>query len=113
MSVWYACSGCPRPSDGVRISMSRKGEPTENGHVERLMRTIKEEEVALSNYDGYADARSQIGTFLDGVYRHKRVHSALGYLTPIEQLQRLPPTFPPLLPHTSQPRIPARTPRAT
>ena len=70
--------------DGVPISMSRKGEPTENGHVERLMRTIKEEEVALSDYDGYGDAKSQIGTFLDGVYRHKRIHSALGYLTPAE-----------------------------
>ena len=64
--------------------MSRKGEPTENGHVERLMRTIKEEEVRLSDYDTYADARQQIGRFLDEVYRHKRIHSALGYLTPAE-----------------------------
>ena len=82
--VQYADSRYVRLLDGVRISMSRKGEPTENGHVERLMRTIKEEEVALSDYDGYGDARSQIGTFLDEVYRHKRVHSALGYLTPAE-----------------------------
>ena len=82
--VQYADSRYVRLLDGVRISMSRKGEPTENGHVERLMRTIKEEEVALSDYDGYADARCQIGTFLDGVYRHKRIHSALGYLTPAE-----------------------------
>ena len=49
--------------------MSRKGEPTENGHVERLMRTIKEEEVRLSDYETYADARQQIGRFLDNEHR--------------------------------------------
>ena len=82
--VQYADSRYVRLLDGVRISMSRKGEPTENGHVERLMRTIKEEEVGLSDYDDYADARAQIGRFLGDVYRHKRIHSALGYLTPAE-----------------------------
>ena len=70
--------------DGVRLSMSAKGEPIENGYAERLMRTIKEEEVRLSDYDDYADARTQISRFLGDVYRHKRIHSALGYLTPAE-----------------------------
>ena len=82
--VQYADSRYIRLLGEVQISMSRKGEPTENGHVERLMRTIKEEEVRLSDYDTYADARQQIGRFLDEVYRHKRIHSALGYLTPAE-----------------------------
>ena len=82
--VQYADSRYIRLLGEVQISMSRKGEPTENGHVERLMRTIKEEEVRLSDYDTYADARQQIGRFLDEVYQHKRIHSALGYLTPAE-----------------------------
>ena len=80
----YADARYRRLLHGVRLSMSRKGEPTENGYVERLMRTIKEEEIRLSDYDDYADARRQIGRFLDEIYRRKRIHSALGYLTPAE-----------------------------
>lgn len=68
----------------VQISMAEVGEPTQNGYAERLMRTIKEEEVDLSEYHDYAEARSLIGRFLDDVYMHKRIHSSLGYLTPVE-----------------------------
>ncbi len=69
---------------GVRVSMSRRGAAWQNGYAERLMRTIKEEEVYLSEYRDYADAQQQLGRFLDDVYMHKRIHSALGYLTPVE-----------------------------
>ncbi len=48
------------------------------------MRTIKEEEVGLSEYQYYWDAYRHIGQFLDDVYMYKRVHSFLGYLTPVE-----------------------------
>ena len=68
----------------VNLSMAAVGEPRENGYAERLMRTIKEEEVDLSDYEDYADARQQIMRFLDDVYNVKRIHSALGYLTPKE-----------------------------
>jgi putative transposase len=68
----------------TRISMTDKGEAWQNGYAERLVRTIKEEEVDLSEYEDYADAYRQIGRFLDEVYMHKRIHSALGYLTPAE-----------------------------
>jgi transposase InsO family protein len=69
---------------GVAISMATVGEPRENGFAERLIRTIKEEEVDLSEYRDFADAHAQIGRFIDDVYRTKRIHSALGYLTPAE-----------------------------
>jgi transposase InsO family protein len=69
---------------GVQISMAEQGEPRQNGYAERLMRTIKEEEVALTEYRDFTDAYAQIGRFLDEVYQHKRIHSALGYLTPAE-----------------------------
>jgi transposase InsO family protein len=48
------------------------------------VRTIKEEEVDLSEYNNFTDARSQIGRFLEDVYMTKRIHSSLGYLTPLE-----------------------------
>jgi putative transposase len=68
----------------VQISMAAVGKPEENGYAERLMRTIKEEEVALSEYDDFHDAYRSIGRFLEEVYTRKRIHSALGYLTPAE-----------------------------
>jgi putative transposase len=69
---------------GVRISMAAVGAPEENPFAERLIRTIKEEEVDLSEYLDYHDAYQHIGRFLEDVYMHKRIHSSLGYLTPSE-----------------------------
>ncbi len=80
---------------GTQISMAAVGKPSENGYAERVIRTIKEEEVYLSDYNNVADARQQIGHFIDVVYRHKRIHSALDYLTPAEVeagWQRNPPS---------------------
>jgi putative transposase len=68
----------------VQISMADVGEAWQNGYAERLIRTIKEEEVDLSEYIDYNDAYRQLGRFLDDVYMHKRIHSSLGYLTPAE-----------------------------
>jgi putative transposase len=69
---------------GIQISMAAVGIPEENGFAERFMRTIKEEEVNLSDYTDFLDARNQIGYFIDDVYMTKRIHSSLGYLTPVE-----------------------------
>jgi len=69
---------------GVQISMAEVGAAWQNGYAEWLMRTIKEEEVDLSDYQNYADATRHIGRFLDEVYMLKRIHSSLGYLTPAE-----------------------------
>jgi putative transposase len=69
---------------GVQRSQAEVGAAWQNGYAERLMRTIKEEEVDLSDYQNYADALRHIGRFLDEVYMHKRIHSSLGYLTPAE-----------------------------
>lgn len=69
---------------GAQISMAEMGQAWQNGYAERLMCTIKEEEVDLSDYQNYPDALHQLGRFLDEVYQHKRIHSSLGYLTPAE-----------------------------
>lgn len=69
---------------GVQISMAAVGKAEENGYAERLMRTIKEEEVDLSDYRDFADAQKEIGRFVEDVYMTKRIHSSLGYLTPVE-----------------------------
>jgi|GraSoiStandDraft_12_1057312.scaffolds.fasta_scaffold126399_2 transposase InsO family protein len=68
----------------VHLSMAAVGEAYQNGYAERVIRTIKEEEVDLSDYQDFADAQRHLGRFLDDVYNIKRIHSALGYLTPQE-----------------------------
>ena len=69
---------------GVEISVAERGRPWENGYAERLIRTLKEEEVHLNDYQSIAEARDRIGEFITNVYNLKRPHSALGYLTPME-----------------------------
>jgi putative transposase len=76
-------------SRGVRISMSRRGNPYDNAKAERFMRTLKEEEVYLFEYESMAEAVDRIGTFLDDVYNQKRLHSAIGYVPPAEFEQSL------------------------
>lgn len=84
--VQYAASEYVRllQEAGVQVSMAHVGRAWENGYAERLMRTLKEEEVDLSDYGGPVDAAHGIGAFLSEVYMRKRVHSALGYRTPVE-----------------------------
>lgn len=73
---------------GIRISMSRRGNAYDNAQAESFMKTLKYEEVYLREYETMAEARTCIGHFLEAVYNQKRLHSALGYLPPIEFEQR-------------------------
>lgn len=68
----------------IKVSMSEVGESNQNGFAERVIRTIKEEEVYLSDYHSFEEARERIGDFIEAVYNEKRIHSSLGYLTPSE-----------------------------
>jgi len=71
-------------SQEIRISMSRKGNPWDNAACESFMKTLKYEEVYRSEYRDLAEARSSIGRFLERIYNRKRLHSALGYVPPVE-----------------------------
>ena len=84
--VQYACYAYVDllKAKNAQISMAAVGKAEENGYAERFMRTIKEEEVDLSEYNNFADAYYQIGYFIQDVYMTKRIHSSLGYLTPTE-----------------------------
>ncbi len=84
--VQYAADGYTAALEqrGVRMSMAAVGQATENAYAERVIRTSKEEEVYLADYESFADAYQRIGHFIEDVYRTKRIHSALGYLTPAE-----------------------------
>jgi transposase InsO family protein len=73
------------------ISMSRTGNPYDNVKAESFMKTLKAEEVHLHQYRDYDQARSSIQQFIAEVYNGKRLHSALGYLSPdVFEQQRRP-----------------------
>ena len=69
---------------GIEISLAQRGGPLGERDAERLIRTLKEEEVHLNEYEDITEAKARIGHFITQVYHQKRPHSALGYLTPVE-----------------------------
>lgn len=70
-------------SRGFLISMSRTGNPYDNAKAESFMKTLKCEEVYLRQYRDAEDARASIGQFIEEVYNRRRLHSSLGYLSPV------------------------------
>jgi transposase InsO family protein len=71
-------------SKNIVISMSRKGNPYDNAMAESFMKTLKSEEVSLNEYETFFDAKQNIEHFINLVYNNKRLHSAIGYKTPVE-----------------------------
>src|SRR6266567_2032108 len=74
---------------GIQISMSRRGNPYDNAKAESFMKTLKYEEVYRTEYRDFDEGRRLIGQFIEGIYNQKRLHSALGYLAPVEFEQNL------------------------
>jgi transposase InsO family protein len=67
-----------------QISMSRKGNPFDNIYVESFMTTLRLEEIYLWDYRTIEDAQRWISNFIEDVYNHKRLHSAIEYCPPNE-----------------------------
>ena len=69
---------------GIQISMSRRGNPYDNAFAESFIKTLKCEEVYLTEYLSFQDALDNIGKFIEKIYNKKRLHSSIGYKPPEE-----------------------------
>jgi len=66
------------------ISMARKGNPYDNAAAESFIKTLKSEEVYLWEYRTMSDVQNRLPYFIEAVYNHKRLHSSIGYVPPVE-----------------------------
>jgi putative transposase len=70
--------------NGIEISMSEKANPYDNAKMESFFRTLKVEEVYISDYETYDDVLDLVPYFIEEMYNRKRLHSSLGYMPPEE-----------------------------
>ncbi len=78
---------------GINISMSRRGNPYDNAFAESFIKTLKFEEVYLNEYVTFNDAIQNIDRFIEEVYNLKRLHSSIGYKSPIDFEKSLNPSI--------------------
>ena len=90
--IQYACGEFTQLLKKHRIiqSMSRKGNCWDNAPAESFFKTLKAELVAsIGAFRDYAHAREAIFQYIEVWYNRKRLHSSLGYKTPVEAEQEL------------------------
>jgi len=84
--VQYACTEyvAVLQQRGIQISMSRVGNPYDNAKAESFIKTLKQEEIDGRGYRDQDHLRRCIAEFIENVYNRRRLHSALGYQSPVE-----------------------------
>ena len=88
--VQYACEEYVAilEKQGMIPSMSRPANPYDNASCESFIKTLKREEIYVSEYDDLAHLLANIEQFIEQYYNRQRLHSALGYRSPEEFEQK-------------------------
>jgi transposase InsO family protein len=88
--VQYACDDYRRAlADAeIAVSMSRKGNCWDNAVVESFFSTLKQELVYRTTFADHDAARAALFNYIETFYNRRRLHSSLGYLSPVEYERR-------------------------
>lgn len=70
--------------NGFRQSMSRKGNCYDNAQAESFFSRFKAELIEEGIFESFEDAKSEIFSYIEGYYNRVRLHSSLGYKSPIQ-----------------------------
>lgn len=69
---------------GIRASMSRKGNCWDNAFAESFFATLKKELVYRGRFKSREEAKKAVFEFIEVWYNRKRIHSSIGYMTPVQ-----------------------------
>lgn len=84
--VQYACDAYQEylRDHEITPSMSAKGYCYDNAFMESFFKTLKAEEVYLTEYESYEEVKARLPEFIEAVYNSKRLHSGISYWAPQE-----------------------------
>jgi putative transposase len=69
---------------GMKVSMSRRGNCWDNAAMERLWGSVKSERTDDQIYHTRKEAKADVIDYLEMFYNSKRLHSTLGYMSPMQ-----------------------------
>lgn len=69
---------------GIRASMNRPGCCTDNGYMESFFHSLKAEAIHGVTFKTEAALRQELNHYIGQFYNHRRLHSGIGYKTPVE-----------------------------
>ncbi len=69
---------------GIKSSMNQRGSCYDNAVVESFFKTLKAELVRTVRFDRLEDTRMKLFEFIEVFYNRQRLHSTLGYKSPVE-----------------------------
>jgi putative transposase len=68
---------------GIRVSMSDKGDPYDNAMMESFFSTLRAELTDLEHFATRQAAQTAVFEFIEAFYNRQRLHSSLGYRSPL------------------------------
>jgi len=71
-------------SHGLLASMSHTGNCYDNAHIESFWSSLKHELIYRQRFGTRAEARSAIFDYIESFYNRSRLHSSLGYQSPLD-----------------------------